>query len=97
MDKDEATKKIREAAEKGNIEFAPQDLVEKYYDRLMELIEDVLGIKSCWISDMSTLSDFLPGETSPEWGQARQKLWDDYGVDATYHMTFADLAKEIWG
>lgn len=58
MTNDEATKKIRELAQAGKVVFAPQDGIEQMQGLCDELL-GLLGHPEAWVSDDSSLLDFV--------------------------------------
>lgn len=91
MNADEATKRIREAAAEGKIEFASEEGIESFDDAFVhEFMVECVGVKGYWISDESGLSDFgLKGEA------AYAKIEAKYGVDVRGKDTILDILRVI--
>ena len=94
MDNDEATKKIRAAAESGNITYASQEGVESFpqpfTDEFLSEICEVNG--GAWISDESGLWDFVGTDGLTE---ARAKIAAKYGVDVGDKEKLLDIFRMI--
>lgn len=96
MDKDEAAKKIREAAQAGRIEFAPQYGIEQMQaecDGLMNLLE----IEGAWVSDHSSIDDFSCMATPRSREQNYEKINEHYGIGVSHetHPYVIDVLREI--
>ena len=56
-DLDKVTKKVRKAAEEGNIVFSPQTVISMFPVTVNDLLQ-VIGHPEAWISDRSSLNNF---------------------------------------
>jgi hypothetical protein len=91
MDKDEAEKKIRQAAEEGKIKFCESDGVDSF-DRsfVNEFMLSILGLREFWISDKSSLTDF--GGHAQDAGK---KIEEKYGIAIEDKTMLIDIFRLI--
>lgn len=94
MTNDEATKKIREAAAKGNIEFAPQDAIDAMASIADEVLA-VIGHPEALITDWSSIDDFTI--TKEETAQMYERVNEDFGIETSQktHRYIVDICRAI--
>ena len=93
MDQDEAQKKIREAAEAGNIEYASQEGVNSFDPAFVdEFLSHVCDVDCAWISDESSLLDFV-GTNGHE--EACARIEKKYWVDVRKMLYLLDIFRAI--
>ena len=71
--------------------MSPQEEIDKYDERLQEMLSECFGIGGALLTDLSTLDDFMPSEEDME------KLRRDYDAQAKESDRLVDVAKRIWG
>ena len=74
------------------IQFAPTESVEylsTFTDMVMEQIYHITGIEGAWISDMSSVGDFM--ETDVDLAALNESL----GVPIDFQDTIVDVAKRL--
>lgn len=72
------------------IHMGEQDEIDKYDERLQAMLTDCFGIGGALLTDLSTLSDFMPDNDDME------KLRTNYDSEAKIGDRLVDIAKRIW-
>jgi hypothetical protein len=75
----EVLAKIKECANVGRIDFAPQDRLSENTTLLHDFMEHVIGCTCYWLSDYSSVDEFSGGKRS--FKVYRKKILERYGVD----------------
>jgi hypothetical protein len=94
-DIEEMRAKIRQAAQEGRIEMAPQEKIEKIpVDYLVDFFEKIIGIRywDCFITDESSLHDF------PEDAKYyKDRIKEVYKVSMKYdkRLIIHDIVKQL--
>ena len=101
--------KIRKLAREGKIEFASQDRI-KYLDAYVEQVLDALGHPEAFVSDESTISDFI--DLDKYWtysedddahhlnamgAQRLAEISQELGVEINCHDYIWEIAKKLAG
>lgn len=74
----------------STVHMGAQDEIGKYNERLREMILNAFGIEVALLTDLSTLSDFMPSDDD------MANLRRDYDAEAVESDTLLDVAKRVW-
>lgn len=84
--------KIEEGPFAGKtVHMGEQEEIDKYDERLQHMLSDCFGIGGALLTDLSSLSDFMPSEEDME------RLRTNYDAEAKETDTLVAVAKRIWG
>lgn len=106
---DDATERMRKAAEEGRITYAETDEIENYDEIARELLQEIFDIDydDCFISDESALSDFAtcccPDEVGTTLEEAyaagkaemKRRILARYGIDVDPHELLITVFEQI--